>query len=50
MSTETREMTALIVGGTAAIMILPACFFSPLLVLGSAAVTAASLPFWPSNR
>lgn len=49
MSTETREMTALIVGGTAAILVLPACFVSPLLVLGSAAVMTASLPFWPTN-
>jgi hypothetical protein len=49
MSTETREMTALIVGGTAACLVLPACFFSPLLVLGSAAVAAASLPFWPNR-
>jgi len=50
MNTETREMTALLVGGTAAILLLPACFISPALVLGTAAVTAVSLPFWPSNR
>jgi hypothetical protein len=50
MTKDTREMAALIIGSTAAIMVLPACFFSPLLVLGSAAVMTASLPFWPSNR
>jgi len=50
MTKETRELTALLVGGTAAILVLPACFISPVLVLGTAAVTAVSLPFWPSNR
>jgi hypothetical protein len=50
MNTETREMTALVVGMTAALVVLPACFVSPLLVLGSGAVMIASLPFMPTNR
>lgn len=50
MSPTTRESVAFTVGMTAALVVLPACFVSPALVLGAGAVMMASLPFMPTNR
>jgi hypothetical protein len=40
-----RQTAAIITGGIAGTLLLPACFVSPILVLGCAAVMCASLPF-----
>jgi hypothetical protein len=50
MSTDTRETVAFFVGATAAVLMLPACFVSPALVLGTATVAGVSLFFKGSNR
>jgi hypothetical protein len=36
---------ALVIGGTAAILVVPACFISPILLLGSSLVMIVSVPF-----
>ena len=38
-----KESTAIIIGSIGAILILPACFVSPALVLGCAALMGVSL-------
>jgi hypothetical protein len=40
-----RQTTAIITGGIAGTLLLPACFVSPILVLGCAAVMTVCLPF-----
>ena len=44
-----RQMVAIVTGGIAGIVILPACAISPVLVLGCAAVMAVSIPFMERN-
>jgi hypothetical protein len=41
----TRGNAAIIVGGIAGIILLPACMISPILVLGCATVMTVSIPF-----
>lgn len=41
----TKGQTAIIIGGTAGIILLPACLISPALVLGCAAVMGVTIPF-----
>lgn len=40
-----NQTTAIIIGGTAGTLMLPACLFSPILVLGCATVMTVCLPF-----
>jgi hypothetical protein len=40
-----RQTVAVITGGLAGILLLPACFVSPILVLGCATIMTVSLPF-----
>jgi hypothetical protein len=40
-----NQTAAIIIGGTAATLLLPACFISPALVLGCATVMTVCLPF-----
>lgn len=40
-----KGSTAIIIGGIAGTLLLPACFVSPALVLGCAAVMGATMPF-----
>jgi hypothetical protein len=44
-----RQTAAIITGGLAGALMLPACFVSPFLVLGCAAVLGTSLPFMTRN-
>jgi hypothetical protein len=40
-----RQTTAIITGGIAGTLLLPACFVSPILVLSCATVMTVCLPF-----
>ena len=41
----TKGQSAIIIGGIAGTIMLPACMFSPILVLGCATVMTVCLPF-----
>lgn len=40
-----NQSTAIVLGGLAGTLMLPACFISPALVLGCAGVMFVALPF-----